>query len=167
MNTSTIFDHSPNKPSAASLPLLCPEPLTLRPELGPLRPELGPLRPELGPLRPELGAAPAIRQGGQFLDWHEVPEELQARLTRIAEPVFQRERVSPATMRATVLQLCEGIHLGSRVLAHLLNRNAGHLYKRVIGPMIESGALKTAYTSSNDPRQAYTSADQPSHPASE
>ena len=149
----TIFDLPPNKPGAASLPLLSPEPLSLR--------------PELGPLRPELGAAPAIRQGGQFLDWHEVPEELQARLTRIAEPVFQRERVSPATMRATVLQLCEGIHLGSRVLAHLLNRNAGHLYKRVIGPMIESGALNTAYTSSNDPRQAYTSADQPSHPASE
>lgn len=91
------------------------------------------------------------------MDWEDVPPELQALLTRIAEPVSQRGRVTSELMEATVLKLCERRYLGRRVLAHLLNRNPDDLLKRILNPMVASGLLRTTYPSSSDPRRAYTS----------
>ena len=47
-------------------------------------------------------------------------------------------------------------YLGRRVLAHFLNRNFDDLLKRTLSPLVEEGLLKTAFPSSSDPRQAYT-----------
>jgi hypothetical protein len=42
------------------------------------------------------------------------------------------------------------------VLAQLLGRNPDDLLKRTLNPMVLAGKLKTAFQSTSDPRQAYT-----------
>lgn len=93
-----------------------------------------------------------------FLEWDEIPLPLQMRLKDIAHAVSQARRVAPQTLRDTIVQLCNGRYLSRRVLANLLHRNSDDLLKRTLNPMVVAGLLRTAYSSTSDPRQAYSAA---------
>ncbi|MBK1724965.1 RNA-binding domain-containing protein [Thiocystis violacea] len=122
-------------------------------------PELGSIPPEFGAIPPELaGQAPEV---SSYLDWAEVPTELQGILTEQARPVSETRRAKPEDLRVVVRQLCAGRYLGRHVLAHLLQRNADDLLKRTLSPMVEAGQLKPAYAASRDPRQAYIASPSP------
>ena len=140
-------------------PLGLPSPDAKPPELGPKPPELGPKPPELGPKPPEL-PVPEVGDG-IYPAWADVPASLQQELLATAQPVRQARRVRPAELHDMVRQLCAGRYLGRHVLAHLLGRNADDLLRRILSPMVASGALKTAYAVSRDPRQAYTAPARP------
>ena len=115
--------------------------------------------PELGPKPPEL-PVPEVGDG-IYPAWADVPASLQQELLATAQPVRQARRVRPAELHDMVRQLCAGRYLGRHVLAHLLGRNADDLLRRILSPMVASGALKTAYAVSRDPRQAYTAPARP------
>jgi len=117
------------------------------PELDPKSPELDPKSPELDPKSPELPL---------WLEWASVPSELRQTLETLAEPVTQRKHARTEILRGCVLMLCQERFLGLRVLAHLLQRNPDDLRKRTLKPLVAEGALRTAYPSLRDPRQAYT-----------
>ena len=118
------------------------------PELNAIPPELSSIPPELSAIPPEL---PTL-----FLEWSQLSDELKDELKIIAQDVSERTRVAPELLRPTILKLCQGRYLGRRVLAQLLSRNPDDLLKRTLNPLVEEGLLKTAFPSSSDPRQAYT-----------
>lgn len=132
----------------------------LPPELGAMPPELGALPPELGALPPELGNAPPS-VGPLYLEWSGLPLALQGELTLLAQPVSQSRRASPELLQTTILRLCAGRYLGRKLLAQLLARNADDLLKRTLTPLVMAKALQTAFPSSRDPRQAYTTTTNP------
>ena len=109
------------------------------------------ISPELSAITPELTAP--------HLDWSALLPELQTMLVEMALPVSKRTRVPPSVLQETVLRLCGGRYLGLRVLAKVLQRDPDDLRKRTLIPMVKAGALKTAFTALNDPRQAYAAAD--------
>lgn len=119
------------------------------PELGAKPPELSRKPPELGELPPELLI---------YQEWAAVPDVLQRELLALAGPVAMTKHAKAELMRGTVLALCSGRFLGLRVLAHLLGRNPDDLRKRTLTPLVQAGALQTAYPSPRDPRQAYSTA---------
>ena len=116
-----------------------------------ISPELSAITPELSAITPELT--------GPHLDWSALLPELQTMLVEMALPVSKRTRVPPSMLQETVLRLCGGRYLGLRVLAKVLQRDPDDLRKRTLIPMVKAGALKTAFTALNDPRQAYAAAD--------
>ena len=116
-----------------------------------ISPELSAITPELSAITPELT--------GPHLDWSALLPELQTMLVEMALPVSKRTRVPPSVLQETVLRLCGGRYLGLRVLAKVLQRDPDDLRKRTLIPMVKAGALKTAFTALNDPRQAYAAAD--------
>ena len=116
-----------------------------------ISPELSAITPELSAITPELT--------GPHLDWSALLPELQTMLVEMALPVSKRTRVPPSVLQETVLRLCDGRYLGLRVLAKVLQRDPDDLRKRTLIPMVKAGALKTAFTALNDPRQAYAAAD--------
>ena len=116
-----------------------------------ISPELSAITPELSAITPELTAP--------HLDWSALLPELQTMLVEMALPVSKRTRVPPSVLQETVLRLCDGRYLGLRVLAKVLQRDPDDLRKRTLIPMVKAGALKTAFTALNDPRQAYAAAD--------
>lgn len=122
------------------------------PELSAIPPELSVIPPELSAIPPEL---PTL-----YLEWSLLSDELQHELKAIAQAVSVHKRVGPKVLRSTILQLCQGRYLGRRVLAQLLSRNQDDLLKRTLNPLVEEGLLKTAFSSSSDPRQAYTTCRQ-------
>ena len=131
------------------------------PELGAIPPELAGQPPELEVPSPESVATTAtVIQ--PLLDWTAIATPLQIQLTELGQPVAGSGRVAPPTLRATVLALCTGRHLGLRVLAHVLARDPDDLRKRTLTPMVREGVLRTAYANLCDPRQAYTAAPRPS-----
>jgi hypothetical protein len=97
-----------------------------------------------------------------LLDWSAISPALQAQLVELGRAVAGSGRVAPTTLRATILALCTGRHMGLRVLAHALERDPDDLRKRTLTPMVREGVLRTAYPSLRDPRQAYTAAIGPS-----
>ncbi len=103
---------------------------------------------------PELSSIPQ-ELPLQYLDWNELPESLQLELTYLASSVSSSPRVPPELLQETILTLCKGRYLGWRVLARLLGRNADDLLKRTLNPMVVSRILAAAFSSTNDPRQAY------------
>ncbi|KQM77410.1 RNA-binding domain-containing protein [Xylophilus sp. Leaf220] len=127
-------------------------------------PELGVITPELAGQSPELAAQPpepALAGGAvvqPLLDWATVLPAIQAQLIELGRPVAGRGRVAPSALRASILALCSGRHLGLRVLAHVLERDSDDLRKRTLTPMVREGVLRTTYTNPRDPRQAYTAA---------
>ena len=130
------------------------------PELGSIPPELAGQPPELAALSPEpVSATASVVQ--PLLDWTAISPAIQARLVELGRPVAGSGRVAPPTLRATILALCTGRHMGLRVLAHVLERDPDDLRKRSLTPMVKEGVLRTAYTNSRDPRQAYTAAPKP------
>jgi ATP-dependent DNA helicase RecG len=130
------------------------------PELGSIPPELAGQPPELAALSPEpVSTAATVVQ--PLLDWTAIPPAIQAWLIELGQPVAGSGRVAPPTLRATILALCTGRHLGLRVLAHVLERDPDDLRKRTLTPMVREGVLRTAYTNLRDPRQAYTAASRP------
>ena len=124
------------------------------PAPAPIPPQLAAIPPQLTSIPPELETV-APQSPRTYLDWAEVPPELQRELTALASPISQSRRVSPDVLRATVRNLCHGRYLGRRVLAQLLARNPDDLLKRTLNPMVGSGELAPAYASGSDPRQAY------------
>lgn len=133
-----------------------PHPAGLTPQLSSKPPELGGKPPELGPKPPELGGKPP--ELPVFATWEGVPADIQIRLTELARPVSEKRRVSADVLEATILGLCEGRYLGLRVLAHLLQRDPDDLRKRTLAPLVQRGALRQAFPSAKDPRQAYSAA---------
>lgn len=129
--------------------------LSLTPELSILPPEHGRIPPELSAIPPELSATPP-ELGPLYLEWSQLSDEVRQDLKRIAQPVCERKRVAPELLRQTILQLCSGRYLGRRILAQLLNRNPDDLLKRSLNPLVDKQLLKSAFPSSSDPRQAYT-----------
>ncbi len=127
-------------------------------DVAPLPGELAGLPPEPSSIPPQLDALPP-ELPTLYLDWSEIGEQAQSELTALAKPVSQQARVSPALLRATLLDLCRGRFLGRRVLAQLLHRNPDDLLKRTLNPLVDEKSLKTAFLSRSDPRQAYTTAD--------
>jgi ATP-dependent DNA helicase RecG len=117
------------------------------PELSSIPPELSTIPPELGSLPPELTP--------QYVDWNDVPPDLQSVLLELAAPVRAKPRVAPELLQQTILALCEGRYLGRRVLAYLLGRNPDDLHKRTLSSMVAAKALIPAFASTSDPRQAY------------
>ena len=131
------------------------------PEFGAIPPELAGQPPELAALSPELvSTTSTVVQ--PLLDWSAISPALQAQLVELGRAVAGRGRVAPTTLRATILALCTGRHMGLRVLAHALERDPDDLRKRTLTPMVREGVLRTAYPSLRDPRQAYTAAISPS-----
>ena len=130
------------------------------PELGSIPPELAGQPPELAALSPEPVSATAT-VGQPLLDWTAISPAIQAQLVALGRPVAGSGRVAPPTLRATILALCTGRHMGLRVLAHVLERDPDDLRKRSLTPMVKEGVLRMAYTNSRDPRQAYTAAPKP------
>jgi ATP-dependent DNA helicase RecG len=120
---------------------------TIPPELGSIPPELYTIPPELGTIPPELPP--------QYLEWNDLPPELQSELLALAEPIRAKPRVPPELLKQTILALCDGRYLGRRVLAYLLERNADDLLKRTLTPMVTAKMLKPAFASSRNPKQAY------------
>lgn len=132
------------------------------PGSGALTPKEGPLTQELGPVTQELGDITQVHDGQPprlLLDWDAIPETERNELLRLATPISQTGRVKPEVLHATVLVLCRGRYLGTRVLSRLLNRDAEDLHRRTLGPMVKSGVLKPAFPAARDPRQAYTASD--------
>ena len=123
----------------------------ISPELGVISPELGVISPELGAISPELTP--------QYLDWGEVPPELQAALMEVAAPVRGKRRVPPDELQKVVLSLCAERFLGRRVLAYLLNRDSDDLRKRILNPMVTAKILTPAFASTSNPKQAYMAAN--------
>lgn len=131
-------------------------PIVKPPELRAIPPQLPAIPQELPILPPELSKN-AIEPPGAYLDWQDVPNDLQTLLTAIAKPISERRRAPSELLQDTVCKLCEGRYLGRRVLAHLLGRNPDDLLKRTLNPMVAAKLLETAHPSASDPRQAYTS----------
>ena len=127
---------------------ISPELRAISPELRAISPELRAISPELRAISPELGTL--------YLDWTDVPPDLQITLEELARPVGKSRRIAPELLKNTMLQLCQGHYLGLRVLAHLLARNPDDLRKRFLNPLVDKGQLLTAFASLRDPRQAYT-----------
>ena len=117
-------------------------------------PELDAKPPELNAKPPEFDAKPPELE--IFQDWALVPPELQASLEELAKPVAERKHARAPTVRKTIQALCAERFLGLRVLAHVLRRDPDDLRKRTLTPMVQEGALRTAFPSPRDPRQAYT-----------
>ena len=117
-------------------------------------PELNAIPQELGSIPPELSAIPP-ELSPQYLDWEELPPELQSELMELSLPIRDKRRVAPAVMQLAVLRLCQGRFLGRRVLAHLLARNPDDLLKRILNPMVQAKLLIPAFASSSNPKQAY------------
>ncbi|MBS1189861.1 MAG: family ATPase [Rhodocyclaceae bacterium] len=124
----------------------------------PIPPELSVIPPELGAIPQELSAIPPELRP-QYLDWEDLPPELQTELLALSSPVREKRRVSPETMQQAVLDLCRGRFLGRRVLAHLLARNADDLLKRILNPMVQAKTLIPAFASSSNPKQAYMASE--------
>lgn len=104
------------------------------------------------PQRPD--AAPEVPS---FRQWPDVPPLLQAELLQIAAPVRDHARLPLRDLHDVIVQLCAGRYLGRYVIAHVLNRNADDLGRRILRPMVTANLLKQAYPTVTDPRQAYTS----------
>lgn len=122
-------------------------------------PQLSSIPPELNAIPPQLGAIPP-ELPPQYLDWNELPQELQSKLLELASPVRTKRRTSPAVLQQTILALCEKRYLGRRVLAYVLKRNADDLLKRTLTPMVAAKVLVPAFASASDPRQAYMAVNQ-------
>lgn len=120
--------------------------------------ELNAIPPELGVIPPELSAIPPELRP-QYLDWEDLPAELQSELLMLSSPVREKRRVSPEVMQQAVLNLCQGRFIGRRVLAHLLARNADDLLKRILNPMVQAKTLIPAFASTSNPKQAYMAAE--------
>jgi len=144
----TVFDLADQAGSAASSDVVPPELVGMPPELVAISPELAAAPPEL--------ASPASALVGPYHDWSALPEALQTQLVEQGRMVSGQARVAPAIMRETILVLCTNRMLGLRVLAQALQRDPDDLRKRTLTPMVKEGALRTAYPSMTDPRQAYT-----------
>lgn len=144
----TVFDLADQGGSATSAEVVPPELASVPPELAAVPPELVAVTPELGP--------PASAPVWPYLDWSALPEALQAQLIEQGHMVSEQKRVAPVVLRETILALCTNRLLGLRVLAHALRRDPDDLRKRTLTPMVKEGALRTAYPSMTDPRQAYT-----------
>jgi ATP-dependent DNA helicase RecG len=136
----------------------------LTPKLGSLSPELDGKPPELGAKPPELHSKPR-ESGGvprqALLEWSSIAPDEQARLATLAEPVSSNRHAKKEVLQRTVLALCRGQYLGTRVLARLLSRDPDDLRKRTLNPMVKDGLLQPAFPASRDPRQAYTATDTP------
>jgi len=145
---ATVFDLADQAGSAASADVVPPELVAIPPELVAIPPELAAVPPEL--------ASPASALVGPYLDWSALPEALQTQLIEQGRMVSGQGRVAPATLREAILALCTNRLLGLRVLAQALRRDPDDLRKRTLTPMVKEGALRTAYSSMTDPRQAYT-----------
>lgn len=115
--------------------------------------------PQLNAIPPQLSAIPP-ELPPQYLDWNELPQELQSKLLELASPVRTKRRTSPAVLQQTILTLCEKRYLGRRVLAYVLKRNADDLLKRILTPMVAAKVLAPAFASASDPRQAYMAVNQ-------
>lgn len=98
-----------------------------------------------------------------YLDWEDIPPSLQTHLQQLAEPVASHAWVHQNIVQQTILALCDGLFLGQRVLAHLLNRSKDDLRKRTLNPMVNAGLLHATHTSSRNPRLAYTRATPAAH----
>ena len=120
-------------------------------ELGSIPPELSSIPPELSSIPPELPP--------QYLEWNDLPLELQSELVELATSVRAKRRVSPEQLQRTILALCDGRYLGRRVLAYLLDRNPDDLHKRTLNPMVAAKVLTPAFASASNPKQAYMAAN--------
>lgn len=130
-------------------------PLSLGSELGALPIELRTEPPQLSTKPPQLTDLPPELLP-TYLDWSQLSHEVQQELAQIAQPVRESRRVAPHVLQETIIVLCQGRYLGRRVLAQLLNRNPDDLLKRTLNPLVDQHRLQTAFSSSSDPRQAYT-----------
>ena len=151
----TVFDLADQGGSATSADVVPPDLAAVPPELVAVPPELVAVPPELVTIPPEL-ASPASALAGPYLDWSAIPAALQTQLLEQGRTVSGQGRVAPAALRETILALCTNRLLGLRVLAQALRRDPDDLRKRTLTPMVKEGALRTAYPSMTDPRQAYT-----------
>lgn len=147
-SAATVFDLADQAGSATSADVVPPE-------LAGVPPELVAVPPELVTVPPELGA-PASAPAGPYLDWSVLPEALQTQLIEQGRMVSGQGRVASVVLRETILALCTNRLLGLRVLAQALRRDPDDLRKRTLTLMVKEGALRTAYPSMTDPRQAYT-----------
>ena len=91
----------------------------------------------------------------QYVDWEDLPPELQNSLMEIATPARENKHLPREEMRQVVLKLCLGRYLGRRVLAHLLNRDSDDFRKRILNPLVREKLLTPAFASSSNPKQAY------------
>lgn len=119
-------------------------------------PELAEKPPEFDQKPPELAGKPP--ELIIFYDWELIPPSVQDELQVLAAPVALSKHARAQVLRDTILALCIGRFLGLRVLAHVLQRDPDDLRKRTLTPLIQEGALRTAFSSARDPRQAYTTA---------
>ena len=117
-------------------------------------PESMPIPPELTGIPPGLGVKPPELMP-QYVDWEDLPPELQDSLMEIATPARENKHLPREEMRQVVLKLCLGRYLGRRVLAHLLNRDSDDFRKRILNPLIQEKLLTPAFASSSNPKQAY------------
>ncbi|MGV7210087.1 RNA-binding domain-containing protein [Oxalobacteraceae bacterium A2-2] len=149
-SAATVFDLADRADLASNADVISPELATVPPELAAVPPELAAVPPEQGP--------PAAAPAGPYLDWAALPEAMQTQLIEQGRMVSGQARVAPVVLRETILALCADRLLGLRVLAQALQRDPDDLRKRTLTPMVKEGALRTAYPSMTDPRQAYTAA---------
>lgn len=117
-------------------------------------PESMPIPPGLTGIPPELGVKPPELMP-QYVDWEDLPPELQNSLMEIATPARENKHLPREEMRQVVLKLCLGRYLGRRVLAHLLNRDSDDFRKRILNPLVREKLLTPAFASSSNPKQAY------------
>lgn len=117
-------------------------------------PESMPIPPGLTGIPPGLGVKPPELMP-QYVDWEDLPPELQDSLMEIATPARENKHLPREEMRLVVLKLCFGRYLGRRVLAHLLNRDSDDFRKRILNPLVQEKLLTPAFASSSNPKQAY------------
>jgi ATP-dependent DNA helicase RecG len=74
--------------------------------LSPIPPQLDAIPPQLDAIPPQLDAippqldVPVAAPLRTYLDWPDIPAELQRALTDMARPISERRRASPAVLRA-------------------------------------------------------------------
>ncbi|MFZ3192009.1 MAG: hypothetical protein WA154_02240, partial [Moraxellaceae bacterium] len=123
---------------------LAPEQGSFAPEYEPFVPEQGSFAPEQGALAPEQGSL-AILTPTVILELTQLSDAEQEALHQLASPIRQRQRAPTELMQHTILQLCQRYHLGTRVLAELLQRDPKRLLKTFLNPMVEQMLLHRAY----------------------
>lgn len=128
------------------------------PELSETPPELGDKPPEVDAPSPELSGVAPAPAATLHLNWAEVPADVQAQLLALAAPVRGSGKARAELTQATVVALCTGRFLGRHVLAHVLDRNADDLLRRILNPLVASGRLRQVFAAPRNPRQAYTTA---------
>lgn len=121
-------------------------------------PNLTPRSPNLAPTRDSRGRLVSATHQKPFVDELEMlAADYRAELEELAREPRQKKKLPKETMKALILQLCEGQFVTIRSLAALLDREPETLRGQYLSPLCRTREIGMAFPDSpNDSRQAYS-----------